>query len=136
MYKLFSIKEANSLIPEVEQALEDLRTAASDLRDITKQVRSVEPYSVEARNLFYESTYLAKQVHEIKQQLTELGLQLVNPETGKLGFPGQIGAEVVYLTWEPGEKSVSHFHRVAGGSAEAVPISSVTQKPDPGSALA
>lgn len=127
MYKLFSINEANSLIPRAEQATSELQAAAADLRDVTRQLRAVKPYSIDARNLYFESTYLVQQVHGLKAELAELGLQVVDAETGKLGFPGQVGAELVWLTWEPGEQAVSHFRRLAGGSDELVPLSSVKQ---------
>lgn len=135
MYKLFSINEANSLIPKVDKATSELQSAAADLRDITRQLRAVKPYSVEARNLYFESTYLVQQVHSLKAELAGMGLQIVDAETGKLGFPGQIGAELVYLTWDPGEQQVSHFRRLAGSSTELVPLSTVKQ-PDHGSAAA
>lgn len=133
MYKLFSISEANSLIPKVDQVTSELASAAADLRDITRQLRNVTPYSVEARNLYFESTYLVQQIHGLKAQLAELGLQVVDAETGKLGFPGQIGAELVYLTWETGEQAVTHFRRLAGSSNEPVALSTVRQ-PDHGPA--
>lgn len=135
MYKLFSINEANSLIPQVDLATSELQAAAADLRDVTRQLRAATPYSVEARNLYFESTYLAQQVHGLKAELAELGVQVVDSETGKLGFPGQVGAELVYLTWEPGEQAVSHFRRLAGSSTEPVPLNTVSQ-PDHESAAA
>ncbi len=122
MYRLFSIEQANSLIPQVDQTLEELRTASAELRRIATEMRSLEPYSLEARNLFFESAFLAQQVHDLKRQLDELGVQVADPETGRLGFPGQIGAELVYLTWETGSDRVSHFRRLAG-RAETVPLS-------------
>lgn len=122
MYKLFSIDQANSLIPQVEQKLEELKAASADLRGIVSRIKRVEPFTLEARNLYFESTFLAQQLHGLKAELTDLGLQVADPETGKLGFPGQIGAELVYLTWEPGERNVTHFRRLAGGDKRAIPL--------------
>lgn len=122
MYKLFSIDQANSLIPQVDRKLEELKAASADLRGIAKRIKRLEPFTIEARNLYFESTFLAQQLHGLKAELTELGLQVADPETGKLGFPGQIGAELVYLTWEPGERTVSHFRRLAGGEERAIPL--------------
>lgn len=122
MYRLFSIEQANSLIPQVDQTLHELKAASADLRRIATQMRSVEPYSLDARNLFFESAFLAQQIHGLKQELDELGVQVADPETGRLGFPGQIGAELVWLTWEAGSGQVSHFRRLAG-KAETIPLS-------------
>lgn len=129
MYKLFSIDQANSLIPRADEKIEELRSAAADLRNITGNLRRVKPFTMEARNLYFESAFLAQQIRTIKEELTEMGLQVADPESGKLGFPGLIGAELVYLTWESGEKKVSHFRRLAGGNTQAIPINRAEPAP-------
>jgi len=134
MYKLFSIEQANSLIPQVDQTLTELRSTQADLKEIAGQLKEVEPFTVEARNLYFESAFLAQQLQALKTELDRLGVKVADPQTGELGFPGQIGAELVYLTWEPGEKSVSHFRRVAGPESERVPLSYPQADPESASA--
>ena len=122
MYKLFSIDQANSLIPDADRKISELSTAATELRDVTRKLKQAQPFSMEARDLYMESVFLAQQVNALKESLSAMGLQLVDPQTGKLGFPGQIGAELVYLSWEPGEDHVSHFHRLAGSDTRPIPL--------------
>lgn len=131
MYKLFSIEQANSLIPQVDQTLEQLKSTQAELQLIAAQLRQAEPYSIEARNLFFESAFLAQELQGLKAEIETLGVKVADPKTGALGFPGQIGAELVYLTWEPGEKSVSHFRRLASPELQPIPL---TAPADPGSA--
>lgn len=131
MYKLFSIEQANSLIPQVDQALAVLKSTQAELRNVAVQLKAAEPYSIEARNLYYESSFLAQELQDHKAQLDSLGVKVADPHSGAVGFPGQIGAELVYLTWEPGETTVSHFRRLASPELQPIPLRTVA---DPESA--
>ena len=133
MYKLFSIEQANSLIPKVDQTLEQIKSTQAELKQIAARLRQAEPYSIEARNLFFESAFLAQELQGLKADIDTLGVKVADPKTGTLGFPGQIGAELVYLTWEPGEKSVSHFRRLTSPDLQPIPLRAAA---DQGSAAA
>jgi len=122
MFKLFSIEQANSLIPQVDSALAELKEVTEDLRKTGRQLRDSEPWTLEARNLYFESVFLAGQVRTLKQQIDSLGARVADPETGTLGFPSQLGAELVWLTWEPGGETVTHFRRMAGTSRDSIPL--------------
>ncbi|HLR46958.1 MAG TPA: DUF2203 family protein [Deinococcales bacterium] len=123
MYKLFSIEQANSLIPQVDSAVSELKQVSEDLRRTGSQLRESEPWTLEARNLYFESVFLAQQAQSLKKQIENLGVRVADPKTGKLGFPAQVGAELVWLTWEPGEDTVTHFRRMAGTSSASIPLS-------------
>src|SRR5690625_7188889 len=107
MYKLFSIEQANSLIPQVDQTLTELRSTQADLKEIAGQLKAVEPFTVEARNLYFESAFLAQQLQALKTELDRLGVKVANPQPGGLGIPGQLGAELAHLTREAAQQSVS-----------------------------
>ncbi len=122
MYKLFSIEQANSLIPQVDQALARLESTKADLMATAERLKVADSYSIEARNLFYESAFLAQELQDVKAEIDSLGAKVADPHTGALGFPGQIGAELVYLTWEPGETSISHFRSLANPRLQPIPL--------------
>jgi hypothetical protein len=44
-------------------------------------------------------------------------------EQGLIDFPCLLGAEVVFLCWQLGEPTVSHWHRIEDGFAGAGPCS-------------
>lgn len=122
MYKLFSIEQANSLIPQVDQALARLKSTQADLKSTAARLKAADSYSIEARNLYYESAFLAQELQDVKAEIDSLGAKVADPHTGTLGFPGQIGAELVYLTWEPGETSISHFRSLTNPQLQPVPL--------------
>jgi hypothetical protein len=120
MYKLFTIAEANRLIPVVEQNLVGLQDAIRELLDIRERLKGANPLAVETQNLLQESAFLASQISENKAQLDELGVQVKDVEVGKIDFPGQLGAEVVWLTWEKGQDAITHYQRV--GEETSLPL--------------
>ncbi len=122
MYKLFTIAEANKLIPVVEQNLVDLQSAVGELLEIREQLKGANPLAVATQNLIQESAFLAGQISTNKAQLDELGVQVKDVEVGKVDFPGQLGAEVVWLTWKKGQDAITHYQRVGEETALPVPL--------------
>jgi hypothetical protein len=121
MYKLFTIAEANKLIPVVEQNLVALQDSIKELPEIRERLKGANPFTVETQNLIQESAFLAGQISTSKAQLDELGVQVKDVEVGKIDFPGQVGAEVVWLTWEKGQDAITHYQRVGDETALPVP---------------
>lgn len=135
MYKLFSVEQASSLIPQVDSAVAELREVSEDLRTTGTKLRESQPFTLEARNLYFESVFLAQQAKSLKEHIEGLGVRVADPATGTLGFPSQVGAELVWLTWEPGDRHVTHFRRMADASGSSIPLSPQPE-PVPGSASA
>jgi hypothetical protein len=121
MFKLFSLQEANQLIPTVDTLLSDLQNAIADALRLRQEFTELKPNSLEARNLVQEMQFLGRVVNENKAQLDKLGVFIQDVETGKIDFPSQLGAEVVYLTWEKGKDAITHYHRLNEGTALPIP---------------
>jgi hypothetical protein len=120
MYKLFTLAEANRLIPVVEQNLAGLQDAIRELLDLRERLKGANPLAVETQNLLQESAFLAEQINTSKAELDQLGVQVKDVEVGKVDFPGQLGAEIVWLTWEKGQDAITHYQRV--GEETALPL--------------
>jgi hypothetical protein len=121
MFKLFSLKEANKLIPTVDTLLSDMQNAIADALRLRQEFTELKPNSLEARNLIQEMQFLGRVVNENKAELDKLGVFLQDIDTGKIDFPSQLGAEVVYLTWEKGKDAITHYHRLNEGTALPIP---------------
>ena len=119
MFKLFSLQEANKMIPQVDTLVSDMQAAIQDtvrLRDEISQSGS----SVEARNKAQEIGFLLRLVHETKAEIDRMGVFLTDIEEGVIDFPSQVGAEVVCLSWEKGQDAITHYHRL--NEADRVPL--------------
>ena len=116
MYKLFSVEEANNLIPVVDELLGDMQGAIKDTYRLRDDLKGLGGHSVAARNKAQEIAFLLRSVHETKAELDRLGVFLTDVDTGVVDFPSQVGAEVVYLSWEKGQDAITHYHRLNEGS--------------------
>jgi hypothetical protein len=121
MFKLFSLQEANKLIPTVDTLLSDMQNAINDALRLRQEFTELKPNSLEARNLVQEMQFLGRVVNENKAELDKLGVFIQDIDTGKIDFPSQLGAEVVYLTWEKGKDAITHYHRLNEGTALPLP---------------
>jgi hypothetical protein len=121
MFKLFSLQEANKLIPTVDILLSEMQNAIVDALRIRQEFATVKANTLEARNMIQEMQFLGRVVNESKAELDKLGVFIQDVETGKIDFPSQLGAEVVYLTWEKGKDAITHYHRLNEGTSLPLP---------------
>lgn len=121
MYRLFTLEEATSLIPVVDQTLREMQSAVKDtleLRDTYARTKG----SVQARNLAEEINFLLRSIQENKLILDRMGVYIKDIDTGLVDFPSQLGAEVVYLCWEQGQDAITHYHRLNEGESARHPL--------------
>jgi hypothetical protein len=121
MFKLFSLQEANKLIPTVDGLLGEMQNAITDALSLRQAFAEIKPNSLEARNMIQEMQFLGRLVNENKAELDKLGVFIQDIDTGKIDFPSQLGAEVVYLTWEKGNDAITHYHRLNEGTVLPLP---------------
>ena len=121
MFKLFSLNEANQLIPTVDTLLSDMQTAIAEALRLRQEFTDLKPNSLEARNVIQELQFLGRMVNENKAELDKLGVFIQDVEAGKIDFPSQFGGEVVYLTWQKGTDAITHYHRLNEGTALPLP---------------
>jgi hypothetical protein len=122
--KLFTVEEANALLPKLGELLEDvamhrdvLLAQAPHLEPILKASTSNgggrvgSKYSVEAYNL-----YLAI------EHIRELGVLLKDLDMGLLDFPHQREGRVVFLCWHPSEERIAYWHEIEAGYMGRQPL--------------
>lgn len=128
MLKLFSLEEANRLIPTLEGVLEELQRGIKDSLALRQKLSQLSPISLEARNIMQELQFLFYQINDAKRRLDQMGIFLKDLEQGLIDIPSQLGAEVVYLTYEKGKEAFTHYHRLNEGTALPLPIDTKGQK--------
>ena len=122
--RLFTVEEANALLPRLRAILEDaalhrdaLRERAPHMQTILRATagngggKAASEYGVEVYNL-----YLAI------ERIRELGVVLKDLDMGLLDFPHERGGRVVFLCWHPPEESVQYWHDLDAGYAGRRPL--------------
>ena len=126
--RLFTIDEANALLPELRPIVENILENIRRLRATSEAVIRAQQLDPEAPNLLdrlQENGDIARLVDEVKAWVAEIhshGCVCKGAEQGLIDFPCMLGNEVVFLCWQIGEASVSFWHRIEDGFAGRRPF--------------
>jgi hypothetical protein len=121
--KIFTVEEANALLPVVRPLLESVLESIRRLKSKTEVVIRTQQLDPESPNLMErlrEDAEIARLLHQVKLGVDEIhghGCICKGMEQGLIDFPCMLGPEVVFLCWQLGEPSVSHWHRIEDGFA-------------------
>ena len=132
--KVFSLEEANALIPELETLLACLdgkKEACERLHDmllmdeLLREAEAVQGAATAASgHLEEEARRLDGSVVEIRREMEKikaLGCILRSLERGWIDFPGRLAGQAVYFCWRRGEKTIQ-FYSVDSKSSERLPL--------------
>jgi hypothetical protein len=122
--KLFSLEEANELIPALEVLIRELQLRTNELRSHMAKIFKLEPeletmqlsQMVERHPELREPT---TRIGDLANKIESFGCFLKDIDLGLLDFPWELEhGNVVFLCWQPGEPSVIAWHPVEGGFAQ------------------
>lgn len=113
MLKIFSVNDANDLIPIVDNSLSQIKEHVQDTLDLRDDLEKLSPNSVEALNKMQEISFILQDIHKEQFELFKLGVFVEDFEDAQVVFPSQIGAEVVFLAHKLGQDEITHYHRLS-----------------------
>jgi hypothetical protein len=119
--RLFTVEEANALLPDLRERLPRLRQARRDLLDASERISA--KVAGDGGGIAEPAWFEAQQT--LKAELTALadeGILLRDPEMGLVDFPADRHGERVFLCWRLGEDSVAHFHGERTGMSGREPL--------------
>ncbi len=124
--KLFTLAEANTLLPRLRSVLEDVAEVWSRLRALHPEIQKARdaapfdgysPYGVEYVERVAHLMFL---IHQIK----EMGVVLKDVDKGLCDFPYMRDGRVVYLCWHLGEDKIQYWHDIDSGFGGREPLDS------------
>ena len=121
--RLFTVDEANELLPIVRPLVERILDNIRRLKSASESVIRKEQLDPEAPDLMNrlrengEITRLVAQVKECVDTINGHGCICKGVEQGLIDFPCVLGSEVVFLCWQLGEPTVAFWHRIEDGFA-------------------
>jgi hypothetical protein len=119
--RLFTVEEANALLPQLRRSLEAIRQARHEV------LAGAEPFRGRARTNgggeqapeYWEAmSTLRKEL----EALIGLGIVLRDAESGLIDFPSRIDDREVFLCWRPDEDRVGYWHGPESGFAGRRPL--------------
>ena len=133
--KLFSLAEAEALLPRVKPLVAELQLTYAKMRAAALQVGAmVESFSEEKVDtpanperakywaLVKEAREGEERVQHLVDELAFLGAELKDFEQGLLDFRTRRDGETVYLCWKAGEERIGFWHRLDTGVAGRKPV--------------
>jgi len=128
LMKLFTLEEANAMIPKLELAMATITRLGLALRREIEAVageldRQAKELSTD--ELLRIRPEMAGIVRELEQRVAEIeasGAQFKGFDLGLVDFPAQIDGQFGLLCWQFGEKMITHWHTLDGGFAARKPL--------------
>ncbi len=124
--KLFSVEEANVLLPTVRKILAAIQRAHARLLSFREaSLRASQGAELGGGGMAEGAAYinLLAKIGERAGELEALGVQLKDYERGLIDFPSMRDGRVVLLCWQMGEgDEVSWWHDVDAGFAGRQPL--------------
>jgi hypothetical protein len=127
MATLFSLDEANALLPELReiltelvQAMETLEQLEGDLTALRRKVRQ-NGHNLSAEPLAREQA-ARETIARVVARIEEIGCELKDPRIGLIDFPSRREGRTIYLCWKLDESTVRFWHPVETGFAGRQPL--------------
>ncbi len=122
--RLFSLLEANQLIPQLQLHLSTVREGKTVLMRTREEVRKASANACYGGGTPVGVSYV-KSLQDISANLHavhELGVVVKDIDLGLCDFPHIRNGRVVYLCWKLGEKEIHWWHEVTSGYNDRCPI--------------
>ena len=115
--QLFSLAEANALVPRLELILERMQRASLIIREELSSLAEELGEARLARLSVHQLLQRKPNLHPLFEQLSqsveeieEYGCLFKGLELGLVDFPTKVDGEIVDLCWQYGEKEVTYYH--------------------------
>jgi hypothetical protein len=139
----YDLERANALLPELSEKLQRLRLLRADVVSLRDRIRALRPEPVtgaaatggstappgltpeveaEGRRLHLRLQGVVDQMQAAVLEITELGIELRDIESGLVDFPALANGRPVWLCWRLGEDSIGWGHDFDKGFASRRPI--------------
>lgn len=123
--KLFTVNEANELLPHVRTKLKNIQTLYARLA-VYRESAAAAAVAAEFGGGMQGGSHYVKALYEIGKITTEfheLGIQLKDYARGLIDFPCMLDGRVVLLCWQIGDADeIEWWHEVEAGFAGRQPL--------------
>ena len=127
MSRLFTLEEAESLLPEVGRLLSTLihskqeyEESSAELEGVKQRIALLGGISAPRERVAQLRSRQESGARTLKaafERIEEIGCQIKDLNTGLVDFPTLYHDQEVYLCWKQGEPGISFWHHVADGFA-------------------
>jgi hypothetical protein len=123
----FTLAEANSTLPLVKRIVADIVKCHAKAAGLRQRFASQDQKNAQQQPT-NELDRCVEQLQEFLGELSAVGAELKDFESGLIDFVGRHDGRDVYLCWKLGEESITHWHELDAGVAGRKPVSTLREK--------
>lgn len=133
--RLFTVREANALIPKLELIMERLQRHTHLLREGVTELAAATGAPADDLTIAQivelrpDLQPIIAEMEGLLSEIEDCGGQFKGLDLGLVDFPAEIDGEVVLLCWQYGEKEISHYHTADSGFASRKPLRAGAARP-------
>lgn len=122
--RLFTLSEANHLIPQLNARLGSVRQAKAVLVRTKEDIRKASAQAQYGGGSSVGPLYISslQQISTNLQAIHEMGVLVKDLEMGLCDFPHLRDGRVVFLCWKLGEQEVKWWHETSTGYKDRCPL--------------
>ncbi len=126
--RIFSVAEANALIPQLEQLWGTIQQGKQILIETKEEIEKASA-NAELGGGTVEGVKYIKGLQDINGSLhaiQDLGVLVKDVEIGLCDFPYMLNDQMVFLCWKCGEKEVHWWHEIDSGFSSRKPLTDLS----------
>jgi hypothetical protein len=128
---VLNLNTARRMLPLVQRVVGDILADRKILDRLQPEQDRLDRHK---RDLVWQERQRRYQVHEevawVEQhmltaldELTNLGVSLLEPSTGRVGFPTLVNDRRAFFSWQPGEETLTSWHFAEETTSRPIPPS-------------
>ncbi len=137
--KVFTLEEANRLLPRLNLMLKDVQEKRNKIQVLEVEIDATELIAEKDEDgvapglnkKVEEYTRTVKRFYALIDEIHELGCFVKDIDTGLVDFYSLNKGKVVYLCWKIGEAEVSHWHEIGRGFSSRQAVTPEDFGPNP-----
>lgn len=129
MPRLFTVQEAEALLPELTDIVRGLQERSRELEAIRRELaaaarraRGNGHVARAAEGSRRRAEELVAEINRLHARILDLGCELKGIEQGLIDFPAERDGRTVYLCWRLGEPGIAWWHELDAGFAGRQPL--------------
>lgn len=117
--KLFSIEEANALLPFLRASLQKAQAERNAIRQLAPKIRRAQEKALLGGGAPYGPAFVRHVIRyqEVAHAIHSTGVIVKDFDIGLCDFPFYLDDHVVYLCWKPDEERIEWWHELDAGFA-------------------
>ena len=123
----FTLEQANRTLPLVSRIVADIVKVHKNATALQGQLERLSPNSKNRPPIEKDLEATLDRLRKFLDELSDIGCELKDFQTGLVDFVGRHQNRDVYLCWKLGEANVGHWHELDAGAAGRQPVDTLEE---------